>query len=138
MKLMVCGSIGYGGVNDIRKFYQKLKEHGFEIINHVEAKGMDYSDIDDFRDKKDLTKVIVEHDLEYVDKADVIVVLSNKPSYGTAIEMYVAKKKGKKIIFFAPDKIPTPWPLYFSDIVVKDEKELVDALNSLKTVQQLK
>ena len=133
MKVMVCGSIGYGGVENIRDFYKKLSEQGFEILNHIEAKGMDYSDIQDFRDKKNLVKEIVEHDLGYLDKADVVVVLSNTPSYGTAIEMYSAKKSGKKVIFLLSEKIPTPWPLYFSDYVVKDEEELYKVLSDLKT-----
>lgn len=132
MKLMVCGSIGYGGADDIRTFYHKLENKGYQILNHIEAKGMDYSRIKDFRDKPKLSKEIVKHDLDYIKRTDVVVVLANKASYGTAIEMYVAKKLGKKIIFFAPKSVPTPWPLTFSDYVVKSEKELYWTLEKLK------
>lgn len=132
MKLMVCGSIGYGGADTIKEFYHKLKQQGFEILNHIEEKGMDYSNVQDFRNRKKLTKKIVEHDLRYIRKADVIIVLSSKASYGTAIEMYVAKKLGKKVIFFVPNPIPTPWPIYFSDFIVKNEKELYHVLRNLK------
>lgn len=95
VKVMVCGSIGYDGVGDIRKFYNDIQNAGFEILDHVEGKGMDYSDIKDFRDKRTLSKEIVDHDLSYVTKADVLVVIMNKPSYGTAIEMVKAKEAGK-------------------------------------------
>jgi hypothetical protein len=59
------------------------------------------------------------------------VVIVNGPSYGTAIEMYVAKNSGKKIILLAKDAVPTPWPVYFSDYIVGSENELFDLLNNL-------
>ena len=132
MKIMVCGSIGFGGIEKIRKLYDLLQNQGFEIINHIEAKNMDYSDVQDFRDEPSLSKEIVEHDLSYIDKVDVLVVLVGTPSFGTAIEAFVAKEKGKKVILFAPDPLPTPWPLYFSDHHVKSEKELTAVLQKMK------
>ncbi len=129
---MVCGSIGYGGVDKIREFYKKIKQEGFEIVNHVEEQNMDYSHIQDFRNEKELCAKIVNHDLEYVKKADVLVVIVKKPSYGTAIEMYVAKSTGKKIILFAPESVPTPWPLFFSDFIITNELDLFKTLKSLK------
>lgn len=135
---MVCGSIGYGGVQEIRRIYHLLSIEGFEVLNHIEAEGMDYSDIEDFRNKRELSSKIVSHDLEYVKKTDVMIVLSNNPSYGTAIEMYVAKNSGKKIILLAKKPVPTPWPIHFSDYVVSDEKELIKVLHELdnkRTIQ---
>ena len=93
---------------------------------------MDYSDTNDFRDKKDLCREIVNHDLEYVNKSDVLVVLANSPSYGTAMEMLIAKNIGKKVILLAKEPIPTPWPINFSDFIVKDEAELIKLLAKLK------
>lgn len=129
---MVCGSIGYGGVNEIRRLYAIIRQIGFDIVDHLVEKGMDYSDIDDFRDRKDLCQKIVKHDLEYVEKADILVVSANLPSYGTAMEMLIAKDRGKKIILFAKDKVPTPWPVNFSDFVVRGEQELFELLSQLK------
>jgi hypothetical protein len=129
---MVCGSIGYGGVDEIRRLYKVLKEKKYDIVDHLVEKGMDYSDINDFRDKKDLCREIVNHDLEYVNKSDVLVVLANNPSYGTAMEMLMAKNIGKKIILLAKEPIPTPWPINFSDFIVKDEAELIKLLDKLK------
>jgi nucleoside 2-deoxyribosyltransferase len=59
---------------------------------------MDYYHIYDFRDKLKLSQVIVENDLERIDNADVLVVIINSPSYGTAMEMLIAQGKGKKIV----------------------------------------
>ena len=133
MKIMVCGSIGYGGVDDIKKFYSILEENGFEILNHIISKGMDYSDIKDFRHQKELSAKIVEHDLDFLNQADVIVVLADKASYGTAIELFVAKQSGKKIILLAKNPIPTPWPIYYSDTIVTSEEDLITLLGQINS-----
>ena len=129
---MVCGSIGYGGIDDIRRIYNFLGTEGFDIVDHIVGKGMDYSDIKDFRNKKELSRQIVNHDLEYLKKADVLVVLANMPSYGAAIEMFVAKNSGKKIVLLAKDPVPTPWSINFSDYVVTTVEELIKLLWDLK------
>ncbi len=132
MKIMVCGSIGYGGIDEIRQLYLFLVKEGFDIVDHIVSKGMDYSNTKDFRNMKDLSDQIVASDLEFINKSDVLVVLANKPSYGTGIEMYVAKNSGKRIILFAKDPVPTPWPVHFSDEVVTSEQKLIKSLCELK------
>jgi nucleoside 2-deoxyribosyltransferase len=132
MQIMVCGSIGYGGIDEIRGLYSFLHVHGFKTVDHLVEKGMDYSDISDFRDKKELSRQIVNHDLEYVKKADVLVVLANRPSVGTAIEMFVAKISGKMVILFAKDPVPTPWPVNFSDDIITSQEELLKLLHKLE------
>jgi nucleoside 2-deoxyribosyltransferase len=132
MQIMVCGSIGYGGIDEIRGLYSFLHIRGFKTVDHLVEKGMDYSDISDFRDKKELSRQIVNHDLEYVKKADVLVVLANRPSVGTAIEMFVAKISGKMVILFAKDPVPTPWPVNFSDDIVTSQEELLKLLHKLE------
>ena len=133
---MFCGSIGYGEIEKIRRLYSVLTEKGFDAINHLLEKDMDYSHIYDFRDKLKLSQVIVEHDLECMDNADVLVVIINSPSYGTAMEMLIAKGKGKKIVSLAKDSVPTPWPIYFSDFIVRDEQELFRLLNEIRQQNQ--
>ena len=132
---MVCGSIGYSRrAHDIEDMYTFLQSKGFSIVDHIVRKeeGMDYSNVMDFRNKLDLSRKIVEYDLEYVKKADVIVVIANEPSYGTAIEVFFAKKSGKKVILLAKDPVPTPWPINFSDYIVKDEDQLIELLHQLQ------
>ena len=55
---MVCGSIGYGGIEKIRRLYAVLTERGFDSINHLLEKDMDYSHIYDFRDKLKLSQLL--------------------------------------------------------------------------------
>ena len=128
---MVCGSIGYGGINEIKNMYTFLVNHGFSIVDHIVHKGMDYSLITDFRDKQALSSEIVKHDLKYIESSDVVIVIANGPSYGTAIEMFVAKSLGKKIILFAKDPVPTPWPIHFSDYITTNEDQLVLILHDI-------
>lgn len=129
---MICGSIGYGGVDKIRQMYTILRRKGFEIVDHLVHKGMDYSDVRDFRDKKELSQQIVSHDLQYIEKADVIIVVANRPSYGTGIEMYIAKNLNKKVILLANDPVPTPWPVNFSDYIARNEDGLITLLEQLR------
>lgn len=129
---MVCGSIGYGGVDEIRRIYSLLHQKGFDIVDHLVHKRMDHSDIADFRDMKELSQQIVNHDLQFVEKTDVIVVVANRPSYGTAIEMYIAKNSNKKVILLASNPVPTPWPVNFSDYVVRNEGDLIALLEELR------
>jgi hypothetical protein len=93
---------------------------------------MNYSGVTDFRNRRELSKEIVTHDLQYIQKADVLVVLGVLPSYGTGVEGYKAKEKGKIVILFAEQPVPTPWPVYFSDYIVTNESELIDLLHSLR------
>ena len=129
---MVCGSIGYGGIEKIQKLYDLLKAKGFDTANHLLEKDMDYSHINDFRDRPELSKGIVEHDLKNVSMADVLVVIANSPSYGTGMEIVIAKNNCKQIILLASNPLPTPWPVYFSDFIVKDEKELFRLLGNME------
>ncbi len=82
---MVCGSIGYGNINEIILLYKEIKKKGFQTVDHVVQKGMDYSHIEYFRDKIELFNSIVNHDFEYVNKADVLIVSVHSPSFGTAM-----------------------------------------------------
>jgi nucleoside 2-deoxyribosyltransferase len=132
MKIMVCGSIGFSGIEKIRRLYKVLKEKGFNTISHLSEKDSDYSNIEDFRDKSELSRKVIEYDLNYIKKADVLVILVNGPSYGTAMEMIIARNNGKKIILLAKDPVPTPWPIHFSDFIAREEEELFQLLNKIE------
>lgn len=87
--------------------------------------------------RKELAAKIVAHDLEYVGRADIVVVLANKASYGTAVEMFVARQFGKKVILLAENEIPTPWPINFSDYVVTSQESLITLLSEINANHNL-
>ena len=131
---MICGSIGYGGFSYIRHLYSFLRSKGFDVLDHVMHREMNYSAIKDFRRRKKLSSKIVQHDLDYIRQVDVLVVIAKKPSYGTGIEVFIAKKYGKKIILLAKDPIPTPWLVNFSDYIVTTQERLVSLLHALEKI----
>jgi hypothetical protein len=91
---MVCGSIGYGGIDDIKNMYTLLVSRGFSVVDHILHKGMDYSHITDFRDKQDLSSEIVKHDLKYIESSDIVI--ANGPSHIVLFYAIIIKKKLKK------------------------------------------
>lgn len=129
MKIMVCGSMKGNGITKILKMRKFLEEKGFETIKQF-SKGKDYSNIHDFREKTILAKNIIKHDLACIKKADVLVVLP-EPSFGTSIEMFVAKNAKKKIILFSSKPVSSPWPIGFSDIVITNKNDLVRKLHEM-------
>lgn len=136
MKVLVCGSIGYGGIEQIRALQSFLRGEGFEIVDQLSEKkgGMDYSAVTDFRDEPGLSRKIAENDLRLVKISDVLVRVPNGPSDGTAIEMYEAKKMGKPVVGLCEKEIPSPWPIYLSTDVVRSRKELLDTLKDYQRV----
>lgn len=77
---MLCGSIGYGGINEIKDLYTLLVNKGFSVIDHIVHTGTDYSHIKDFRDKQDLSFKIINSDLKYIENSDAIVAIANGPT----------------------------------------------------------
>jgi hypothetical protein len=61
-----------------------------------------------------------------------LVVIINNPSYGTAMEMLIAKNKGKKIVLLAENSVPTPWPIYYTDFIARDEQDLFRIINEIR------
>ncbi len=129
MKVIVCGSVGYGGIDNIRKLQRFLKERGYDVLDQLK---LDYSEVDDFRDKPELWSKIVRNDLDFCEKADVIVLIATNPSFGAMAEVVVSAMKGKPVIAFCPKAVKSPWPLYFATAVAKSGEELLSVLESLK------
>lgn len=73
----------------------------------------------------------VQRDLEDADRCDVMVVYMSKISAGACMELFYAKRKGKKIIVVSPMECLSPWITYHSDIIIKDFMELEAALKQV-------
>ena len=131
MKLLVCGPVAHGNIQKIRELQNFLKKEGFNVIDQFREEEMDYSSIRDFRDKKRLAERIVENDLKFIEECDVMVAVCDKPSFGTAIEIYYAKKLGKKVIVLNEEAQPSPWPIAFAEQVVRSKEELIEVLLKL-------
>ncbi len=129
MKVVVCGSVGYGGIEEIGRIQRFLKEKGYDVLDQLK---LDYSDIDDFRDKPELWSEIVRNDLEFCEKADAIVLIATNPSFGAMAEIVISSLKGKPVVAYCPKAVKSPWPLYFATSIAKNDEELIRALESMK------
>lgn len=131
MKVMVIGSLASKKDFDKIKYFQKkISELNFEIINQLD---LDYGDIENFYGEKDFAKRIVMHDISKLMDSDIVIALGDIPSWGTSMEILISKLLGKKVIFFVKENVRSPWPVYFSDKLVRGEKELFEFLTSLRS-----
>ena len=70
----------------------------------------------------------VQRDLEDADRCDVMVVYLPQLSAGACMELFYAKRKGKKIIVVSELECLSPWIVVHSDVIVKRFEELEEAL----------
>ena len=74
----------------------------------------------------------VQRDLDDADKCDIMVVYMPKLSAGACMEMFYAKRNGKKIIIVSDMECLSPWIVVHSDVIIKRFEELEDALKRLQ------
>ncbi|MBT0160848.1 DUF4406 domain-containing protein [Candidatus Bathyarchaeota archaeon A05DMB-2] len=74
----------------------------------------------------------IQRDLDDVERCDVMVVYLPRLSAGACMELFYAKRLGKKVIVVSNMKCLSPWILAHSDVIVKGFGELEDALKSLE------
>ncbi|MEM3580240.1 MAG: nucleoside 2-deoxyribosyltransferase [Candidatus Bathyarchaeia archaeon] len=73
----------------------------------------------------------IKRDLEDIEKCDILIAYMPKLSAGTCMELFHAKMKGKKTICICKIKNPSPWITTHSDIILKDIKQLEQALKAI-------
>jgi hypothetical protein len=73
----------------------------------------------------------VQRDLDDADRCDIMVVYLPKISAGACMEMFYAKRKGKKIIIVSDLPCLSPWIVVHSDKIVKGFEELEQVLKEL-------
>ncbi|MDT8782803.1 MAG: hypothetical protein IAX22_09220 [Candidatus Bathyarchaeota archaeon] len=73
----------------------------------------------------------VQRDLDDADRCDVMVVYLPILSAGACMEMFYARRKGKKIIVVSDIERLSPWIIYHSDMVIKSFSQLEEAIKKL-------
>ena len=61
-----------------------------------------------------------------------MIVYLPKLSAGACMELFYAKRKGKKIIVVSDMECLSPWIMVHSDAIVKNFKELEDVLKRIQ------
>jgi nucleoside 2-deoxyribosyltransferase len=74
----------------------------------------------------------VQRDLEDAERCDVMIVYLPKLSAGACMELFYAKRKGKKVIVVSEMECLSPWIIIHSDAIVKSFNELEDALKKIQ------
>jgi nucleoside 2-deoxyribosyltransferase len=70
----------------------------------------------------------VERDLADIEKCDVLIAYLPKLSAGTCMELFYAKRKGKKVIVISEIDCLSPWIVVHSDRILRSIAELEEAL----------
>lgn len=70
----------------------------------------------------------VERDLQDIEKCDVLIAYLPKLSAGTCMELFQAKRKGKKVIVVSEMECVSPWIVVHSDVILRNIEELKGVL----------
>ncbi len=73
----------------------------------------------------------VRRDLEDAEKCDVMIVYLPRLSAGACMELFYAKRKGKKVIVVSDMDCLSPWIVVHCDRIVPRFEELENALREL-------
>lgn len=68
---------------------------------------------------------IVTYDLEDIDASDIVLVLAQVPSWGTAMEMFYAAGAFKKIVCIYGGSSPSPWLMAHSHVILSSVDEAI-------------
>ena len=101
---------------------------GFDIIDPWKRERVIYNGTEECWWDKVPTFDFVQRDLDDADRCDVMVVYLPILSAGACMEMFYAKRKGKKVIVVSPLPCLSPWIVFHSDLIIKSFNELEEAL----------
>jgi len=107
------------------------RQAGFDVIDPWNRERVLYNGTEDCWWNKVSTFDFVQRDLDDAERCDIMVVYMPKLSAGACMEMFYAKRKGKKIIMVSELDCLSPWIVVHSDIIVKGLGELSDALKKV-------
>ena len=74
----------------------------------------------------------VQRDLDDAERCDFMIVYLPKLSAGACMELFHAKRNGKRVIVVSEMKCLSPWIIIHSDVIVKNFNELEDALKKIQ------
>jgi hypothetical protein len=70
--------------------------------------------------ESELEKELVDFDTKGIASSDIVLVMANKPGWGTAMAVQMAFDRGKRIIAVCDAERPSPWLKDRCDIISKD------------------
>jgi nucleoside 2-deoxyribosyltransferase len=73
---------------------------------------------------------IVEGDLADIDSCDAVLAAFTSPDEGTAMEVWYARSRGKRVVAYTGGTPPHPWTVFVADALHADLERAVDALEA--------
>jgi nucleoside 2-deoxyribosyltransferase len=133
-KAFISGPIlGMENDQDYRKTITEICVRlGFEVIDPWRREKVLYKGNEQCWWTKCVPTDFVHRDLNDADKCDVMIVYLPKLSAGACMELFYAKRKGKKVIVVSEMECLSPWIVVHSDAIVKQFEEIEDALRQIK------
>ena len=101
---------------------------GFDVIDPWNREKVFYKGDEECWWNTYTTYDFVQRDLSDADRCDIMVVYLPKLSAGACMEMFYAKRKGKKIIVVSEMECLSPWIIAHSDIIIRSISQLEAAL----------
>ncbi len=123
--------IGMEKQQDYRKTITTIATKlGFEIIDPWKRERVIYNGTEECWWDKVPTFDFVQRDLDDADRCDVMVVYLPLLSAGACMEMFYAKRNGKKVIVVSPIECLSPWIVFHSDIIIRSFSQLEGTLKN--------
>jgi nucleoside 2-deoxyribosyltransferase len=101
---------------------------GFEVIDPWKRERVLYNATEECWWDKVPTFDFVQRDLDDADRCDIMVVYLPILSAGACMEMFYAKRKGKKVIVVSEVSCLSPWILFHSNTIIKSFSQLEEIL----------
>jgi Nucleoside 2-deoxyribosyltransferase like len=132
-KVFISGPIlGMETQQGYRKTITDICTHlGFAVIDPWKREKVLYKGDEACWWTKCVPMEFVQRDLDDADRCDIMVVYMPKVSAGACMEMFYAKRNGKKIIVISELPCLSPWIVVHSDAIVKRFGELENTLREL-------
>jgi nucleoside 2-deoxyribosyltransferase len=131
-KVFISGPIQ--GMENDQRYRETIKEIcvriGFEVIDPWQREKIMYNREEPCWWDKVPAEGFVQRDLDDADRCDIMVVFMPRISAGACMELFYAKRKGKKIVVVSDIPCLSPWIVVHSDVLLK---KLEDLENVLKT-----
>jgi hypothetical protein len=122
----LCGGINGLTDDECVSWRNQVKDKLKGLVNFLDPMRRDYRGIEDKYPGE-----IVEGDKTDIKNSDVILVLANVPSWGTAMEVFFASSLGKRIVCVCGKDNPSPWLKYHSDYITRDMECAVAIIKSI-------
>ncbi len=127
MKVYLCGPIN-GCTDDEAKGWRDAAK---ELLTNCEVYDPMVRDYRGRELEPGIAKEIVENDKEDIDECDALLVMYEKPSVGTSMEVLYAWQNDKRVIIvdWTGGKPLSPWLIYHSHRTFKTLEEACEVVN---------